>query len=456
MAKVPLKRDWMGLGGGFIEGGGSIAEVKVSGTRSSFVDFDFGHTFSGVETVSTGGFSPHDSEAPAAAPDATMTEPDATPPTVVVTAERPSLHDVDEEHITHVDYPSGGEIVPGPPYPSGRPAGVRSLPAPNPSTSFLGPEPAPQLPQVTITAKPPTVPEPAPLAPPAFGLFPRLLGSLSFAFHSQDLNVGEDARVYELIRAEQRSAAGRLQPVKPSVGRLPEPVETVTVRSTRISDRLTAGTSRAVPSGALWTDLLRRLPAPFISQPTSRLKPTPQTTRRPSSVRFREKLRAPASIFTTAPTRFLRPGLDELVEPAARPEPRPQPGPIPLIPLVPGITPVGVLPGQTPIGSIEPISVPRDALAPQPQPAFQGQCSCPSTQTKTHKKRRRRIRTKCYRGTFIEKGNRVNKTRLEEVPCQQDLRTKKAAKYRAKPKTTQRKKYAPPGAFPGYKPKKGK
>lgn len=87
--------------------------------------------------------------------------------------------------------------------------------------------------------------------------------------------------------------------------------------------------------------------------------------------------------------------------------------------------------------------------------AVSGPMSVPTDAAENEEEKRRRVRTKCYRGTFIEKDNRVNKQRLEEIPCDSDLRTKKYAKLRAKPAPRAKaKKYST--GLPGLPPPKRK
>lgn len=423
---VTGSRGGSGAGGGFGNSTNPGASISRGDPHGGFGTGQLDRVKTTVQKLKqqSSGLNVTDSTpASAPEPDASATEPLAT---VVVSTNAPTLSDVDPSQSQHIEDSRGQTIQPAPPYP-----GPRSTPLPlqgAPDKSFLGPQPEPLAEVVVEAEKPPAVP-PRSVVPPsaAFGLPNPFALGLAFLLTPRVLNQGENERVRKQI---ERDLSLRLLPAVVSVTRLPDPVAEVTVRGTRISDRPAPRAARGVPSGALGLHL-RPFDLGFLAKPTSVLKPKPQRRTKPRVVGSTE---VSFNVGTVPISSFVEP-INSYFAPTPRVSPKPLPLPFTPPDLVPGI---GDLPptlvGQPtlPIGIVQPIPTPAELAQPLPQ--FQGQCSCPQVQQKQKTKKRRRVRTRCYRGTFIEKGNRVNKQRLEEIPCNTDLRTKSGAQYRNKPK----------------------
>lgn len=381
---------------------------------------------------------------PGAAPDTTGAAPDAPPqeelPTVTVVSTYPTIDDLDPNNDFHLSSPTNDTVITGKSFPSVQQTPLaqpwpRALSKAPSGQKFVGPSPVP-LPEVVVEAqRPPARSAPRLLPQPAAfgGLNPYLLG-LGFLLKQTSANIGEDKRVRKLI---EKDLAARLLPVTTSVSRLPEPIASVTVRSSRISDRPAARAPSAVPRSPLGSPLLRSFPTPFVPKPTSVLKPTPQKRNKPV---------IEPTVLGFQPFPVSIPTPERINDPSLRPGRKPQNPILPLAPTVPSSPGLPTLGPQLP--SPEPIPL------VQPLTQFQGQCTCPQTQTKTQRRHRRKVRTKCYRGTFIEKSDRVNKTRLEEVPCTQDLRKsrKKRGPRKPAPYDTKTGKPYTPG-LPRTKPK---
>ena len=283
-------------------------------------------------------------------------------------------------------------------------------------TAFLGPEPA-RLPEVTVSAKrPPVVAPPrTQLTPGAFASMLRRLMSPWFALlYQQPANVGEDERVRDLIMAD---LASRLLPVNPSVTRLAEPLATVTVRSTRISDRPAARAPASLYGGTLGDPRLRTIRTPFFSPVPSFTRPTPQR------LPVRSRITAGLSPSTS-------PVVGPLVEILPRVDPRPRPRPPGTITITPVVTPPGIgtppprvqvpLPRVPtvidPLTGFQPVGVPSLLTQPQPQRTRDGRCVCPKP-VKERERRKRLPRLECWRGTYTETSGGLIKSRKEKVPC---------------------------------------
>lgn len=328
-------------------------------------------------------------------------------PTVVVTSPR-------EEPVTTVPTPIGDITIGAPktlPFsPSNPGSPLKPSKPPGPSGGFLGPEP---LPQAAPPAAPPEeVVVTAPRVPaPLLGALPNpVLTALMFGFIPQPANVGENKRARENIL---RDLAQRLLSVVPSVSRLAEPavLPEVTVTASRLSDRA-LGSSRTAPTAPDLLGIrspLRSLRVDYVPKPTSVLKPKPQKRSKPkvigeSGVKFDVNpvsIPLPSFISVPKPTPKLPPSVVTPPSVVAQPPI----GGVPTLP-PPGIVPI-----------ITPTTNPVVGTGVEPLPQFQGQCQCPSTETKTKRKHRRKERTKCYRGTYVERHDRVLKTKLTEVPC---------------------------------------
>lgn len=285
--------------------------------------------------------------------------------------EEPTLGELDPEGLYHIEGPAGEDVslrggnfdYPIPLRESPQPTPER--PPSVPSKAFVGPSPVP-LPEVVVTTKrppTPTAPRAVPVAPIFGGLNPLLLG-LGFLLKQTSANIGENARVRELIRADLTQ---RLLSVVPSVYRLAEPLPEVTVRSSRISDRPTTRTSNLVPRGSLGVPSLRSFTAPFLPKPTSVLKPAPQKRAKP--------LVEPSYNFKVGPSIDVT---QTTIVTAPRPRTTPRPSsPRPFFPSVPVVPIVGGPIGLTPVSpGIRPIGAPSIGTPPGGAPPGSVVCSC--------------------------------------------------------------------------------
>lgn len=302
-----------------------------------------------------------------------------------------------------------------------------------PSTAFAPAETP--LPEVTVSAKPPTsTGPPRALSPGALGAFIGGLAGWAFWFLTvpRVANIDERSKTDAALRRRIAEIAAGLQPIVPSVTRLPDPLAEVTVSARKLSGNAPVRRTRGVR-----TDVTPRLSpgrVGFQPSPNSFLYPPPQRT----------KDRFPITSEVTFGT-STRP----LVGSTPRPRPVPTvrtPRPIPT-PIIPGLPGGGVVGGQPGVGLITPVVpqpfTPGTLTQFQPQPT--GGCNCTTTKTKPDRKPRK-PRTVCYRGTYVEFSNGTSKKQLEQVPCE----SKAAARARQpkKPRAPRKPKLKP-GQFPG-------
>lgn len=392
--RLPTPREQQS--GGFSFGSGpsqSPGESRRSGsTRSSPVPSPWGGgTGREFEAVPT--------PIPPAGPDL---------PTVVVTAPAPKLPDLDPGGQFHVPTPYG-PVVPGAPgsLPFNAPSVSPLRPSPAPYRSPIAPRfmlPEPQtLPEVKIEAKRPRTPARPVLTPAAFGR--ALLGyAFAFLFVPRAANVGENRRVREQI---ERDLADRLLPVSVSTTRLTEPLATVTVRGSQLTDRPATRLPASLLGVSLGGIRFQRVRAPFVGSVTSFTRPAPQRARRTGVQASVSPLRGitladPLPI----PGRFTRP-IGEI--PKTRVPVAPQPRPT-----IPGLP--TVRPGLPPLVGVVPDLGPTLQLQPQPQLRPPGRCVCPQPTREPARKRKPRV--ECRRGTYIETASGLIKSPKEVVPCQ--------------------------------------
>lgn len=318
---------------------------------------------------------------------------------------------------TTITLPSGDELQIGnprgvsafgqaltPPFNTGYLPGLDrppSLGAPS-GDAFAGPEPK-TLPEVTVTGKKPPSQNTRPLTPGAFG---SLIGGLyGWAFWFLTVprlaNQGERSRTDAALReriADAERVLSELEPIVPSVARLPESLPTVTVRAKKLSGNPAVARTRGVFT-APSSGTLRAGRVGFLPTPNSFLYPAPQRTKKHFPI-------SAEVTFGTNPR--------SLVDPITGQRPRvaPRPGtrvsaPPRGTPLVPGLPGVGVV---TPIPTV----APTPGTLTQFQPGRVNDCTC----TKTAQRRKKRSpRRECWKGTYVESALGLSKTRRERVPC---------------------------------------
>jgi hypothetical protein len=347
-------------------------------------------------------------------------------PVVVVSADRAAVPaprypdrgypDLDPGGKFHVPTPYG-PVVPGAPGslpfndPSVSP--VRETPQPprtpglGPiSERFVGPVPEP-LPEVVVEARRPPTGRPS-LTPSAFfrGAAGLLGYGLAFLFVPRTLNLGENERVRRRIEAD---IAERLAPVNISVDRLAEPIATVTVSSSRLTDRPVAGAPGSLLGGTLRGPALRRVAAPFVTTPTAFVSPRPQrsTGRRGVQATVQPLGGLIVGQPLPIPGRFVRP-------PATRPAPRVPAAPRPSVP-IPGLPTLS--PGLPPGVGVAPDLGLVPSTATQPMLSG-GRCVCPRPVTTKDRRKPRAARVLCHQGTYTETSFGLIKSPRKEIPCQ--------------------------------------
>ena len=133
----------------------------------------------------------------------------------------------------------------------------------------------------------------------------------------------------------------------------------------------------------------------FVGSPT----PTTQPTEQPRPVPN------PVTSPLTNPNLFIDP---VMLTPTATPTPTPTPNPLTSAPPL-QLTNAPPLPGA--------LTNPFPPNFGDPtRPNRTRDCDCPEPQRK--KKRKKKPRTKCYRGTYLERSKSLTKIRREEIPCQ--------------------------------------